>query len=142
MNTAELESENTFALGSETVIHLPCGLLGFEAYKKYLVQRNPDEEPFYWIQVVDEPSISFLAVSPFDLPIDYRPNIPPEDVRFLGIECPADVFLLNIVTLRRSGRSTVNLKGPIVINRFSLTGKQVVIANAAEYSVQHPLSTE
>jgi flagellar assembly factor FliW len=72
----------------------------------------------------------------------YEPDLPVEDVRFLGIECPDDVFLLNIITFRRQGRSTVNLKGPIVINRFSLIGKQVVISNAAEYSLQYPLPTE
>ena len=57
------------------------------------------------------------------------------------LESPDDALLLNIVTLRRGARATVNLKGPIVINRFSLTGKQVVLANAADYSVQHPLPT-
>jgi flagellar assembly factor FliW len=31
------------------------------------------------------------------------------------------------------------LKGPVVINRNTGVGKQVVIANAAQYSVQHPL---
>jgi flagellar assembly factor FliW len=33
----------------------------------------------------------------------------------------------------------VNLKGPIIINRNTHIGKQVVIANASDYSVQHPL---
>jgi flagellar assembly factor FliW len=31
------------------------------------------------------------------------------------------------------------LKGPVVINRNTGVAKQVVIANAVEYSVQHPL---
>ena len=30
-------------------------------------------------------------------------------------------------------------KGPIVINRYTLTAKQVVLANAGRYSLQHPL---
>ncbi|HEV8542240.1 MAG TPA: flagellar assembly protein FliW [Verrucomicrobiae bacterium] len=142
MNTVEIQAENPFALGSETVIHLPCGLLGFEQFKKYAVQSNYGEEPFYWLQAVDDPALCFLTVSPFEVLPSYEPDIPVEDVRFLGIECPDDVFLLNIITFRRQGRSTVNLKGPIVINRFSLIGKQVVISNAAEYSLQHPLPTE
>jgi flagellar assembly factor FliW len=33
----------------------------------------------------------------------------------------------------------MNLKGPIVVNRFTLIGKQVVIANASQYSLQHPI---
>jgi len=31
------------------------------------------------------------------------------------------------------------LKGPIVINRHTHIGKQVIITNAADYSVHHPL---
>jgi flagellar assembly factor FliW len=69
------------------------------------------------------------------------PDLSPEDVKFLALESPDDALLLNIVTLRPRGRATVNLKGPVVINRFTLVGKQVVLANAADYSVQHPLPT-
>lgn len=142
MNTVELQAESPFAVGRETVIHLPSGLLGFERFKKFTLQSDHGEEPFYWFKAVEDPTLCFLTVCPFDAVPDYEPDISMEDVRFLGIECPEDVFLLNIVTLRRNGRSTVNLKGPIVINRFSLIGKQVVISNAADYSLQHPLLTE
>jgi flagellar assembly factor FliW len=138
MNTLEMEAENSFALASETVIHLPAGLLGFESIKRYLLTRTEDG-PFYWLQAENDSSLSFLVISPFDVEPDYAPDIPNEDVRSLGIECPDDVLLFNIVTLRPNGVSTVNLKGPIVINRFSRIGKQVIIGNSSEYSVQHPL---
>jgi flagellar assembly factor FliW len=142
MNTVELDLDTTSAQGSETVIHLPGGLLGFEKNKKYLLISNPAEEPFHWFQVMDEPSLTFLVVSPFEVLPAYRPDIPNEDARFLQLDKPEDAFLLNIISLRPKGRSTINLKGPIVVNRFTLIGKQVIIANAAEYSVQHPLPEE
>jgi flagellar assembly factor FliW len=142
MNTVELDLDKPPALESETVIHLPSGLLGFERCKKYLLFSNPHEEPFHWLQVIGDPSLTFLVVSPFEVLPGYQPDIPTEDARGLQLEAPEDAFLLNIITLRRGGVSTVNLKGPIVVNRFSLIGKQVVIANAAEYSVQHPLPGE
>lgn len=124
------------------MIHLPAGLLGFEKHKKYLLRSRAEEEPFHWFQVLDDPSITFLVVSPFEVLPNYQPDIPAEDVQLLGLECPEDAFLLNIVTLRPNGRSTINLKGPIVVNRFSLVGKQAILTNAAEYSVQHPLPEE
>mgnify|MGYP002402034198 CR=1 FL=1 len=138
----EMDLDTPSALGSETVIHLPSGLLGFERNKKYLLMSNPSEEPFHWFQVIDDPSITFLVVSPFEVLPNYQPDISAEDVRFLQLDKQEDAFLLNIVSLRPNGRSTLNLKGPIVINRFTLIGKQVVITNAAEYSVQHPLPEE
>jgi flagellar assembly factor FliW len=139
MNTAELDIELPFAIGSETVIHLPSGLLGFERVKKYHLISNHGEEPFYWFQACEDPSLSFLVISPFEVLNTYRPDISPEDVRSLELEGPDDAVLLNIVTLRPQGRSTLNLKGPIVINRYSHIGKQVILANAAQFSVQHPL---
>jgi flagellar assembly factor FliW len=138
MNTLELEAENSCALVSDTVIHLPSGLLGFEKIKRYLLTQAADG-PFYWFRAENEPSLSFLVISPFAVLPEYAPDIPNEDVRSLGIECQDDVLLLNIVTLRPNGVSTVNLKGPIVINRFSRLGKQVIIGNSTAYSVHHPL---
>src|SRR5687767_13128453 len=132
MNSAELDTEMPFAVASDSVVHLPCGLLGFEPVKRYLLSSVPGEEPFMWFRAQNDPTLSFLVVPPFEVLASYEPDLPAEDVRFLGLEAPEDALLLNIVTLRARGRSTVNLKGPIVINRFSLIGKQVVLANAAE----------
>jgi flagellar assembly factor FliW len=55
------------------------------------------------------------------------------------LKAPNDALLFNIVTLRGPSRATLNLKGPIVINRHTHMGKQVILANASNYSVEHPL---
>lgn len=141
MNTAEIETVNPVTPRSETVIHLPAGLLGFEQVKRYVLSSVPGEEPFQWFKDESNPALAFVVISPFEVLPHYSPDLPTEDVNFLELESPEDALLLNIVTLRRAGRATVNLKGPIVINRFSLIGKQVILANAADYSVQHPLPT-
>lgn len=120
-------------------IKLPMGLLGFEQIKDYLLIINPAEEPLRWFQVKDNPSLAFVVVDPFLAAPDYQPDIPQADVEFLGLSSPNEAALFNIVTLHNDGRATINLKGPIVINRNTGFGKQVVIANAAEYSVRHPL---
>lgn len=141
MNIAELEVQEVAKTGRESVIHLPSGLLGFEPIKKYLLVSRPEEEPFQWLQVLHDTSLAFVVVSPFAVLPSYAPDIPAEDAQLLRLEEPEDALLLNIITLRPNGRSTINLKGPVVINRHSFVGKQVVLANAAQYSVQHPLPT-
>jgi flagellar assembly factor FliW len=115
------------------------GILGFEQMKNYAILSNPAEEPFAWLQVKDNPALAFVVINPFLVVPEYQPDIPNPDVEFLGIKNPGDVLLFNIVTIHRSGRATVNLKGPIVINRHTYVGKQVVIGNAIQYSVQHAL---
>jgi flagellar assembly factor FliW len=120
-------------------VRLPMGLLGFEHLKDYLLVTNPGEEPFLWLQVKGDGPLAFVVVNPFLVAPDYQPDLPQADVDFLGIQDPDDAMLFNIVTLHSAGRATVNLKGPIVINRQSLFGKQVVLANASEYAIEHPL---
>jgi flagellar assembly factor FliW len=122
-------------------IRLPMGLLGFEQIKDYQLIVNPAEEPFRWFQVKDNFALAFVVVEPFLVLPDYRPDLPQADVEFLGLSSPEEAILFNIVTLHGPQRATVNLKGPIVINRHTGVGKQIVIANAAEYSVQYPLPT-
>ena len=115
------------------------GLLGFERIKEYLLISSPAEEPFRWLRVKDNPSLAFLVLEPFIALPEYQPDIPEADVEFLGLRGPGDAILYNIVTLHGEQRATINLKGPVVINRTTGVGKQVILANAAQYSVQYPL---
>jgi flagellar assembly factor FliW len=136
MNTIETEA---LPQAVTCEVRLPMGILGFEQMKKYLLIANPEEQPFRWLQVEDNASLAFVVIDPFLVVPDYQPDLPQSDVEFLGLASPAEAALLNIVTLHGSNQATVNLKGPVVINRNTGVGKQVILTNAASYSVQHPL---
>ena len=138
MNTIETEAPTQIVTCE---VRMPMGILGFEQMKNYLLIANPEEAPFRWLQVKDNPSLAFVVIDPFLVVPDYHPDIPQSDVEFLGLDKPEEAALLNIVivTLHGSNRATINLKGPVVVNRNTGVGKQVILANAAEYSVQHPL---
>jgi flagellar assembly factor FliW len=120
-------------------VRLPMGLLGFEQIKHYLLVSDPVEEPFRWLRVKDNPALAFVVIEPFIAVPEYHPDIPQPDVEFLGLARPEEALVYSIVTLHAGQRATINLKGPIVINRKTGIGKQVIIANAANYSVQYPL---
>ena len=141
MNTALLaEPEQLTEMPFENLrVRLPFGLLGFERVKEYELISHEDFAPFFWLQFLDDPELAFPVISPFVVDPTYQPEISPDDERFLGLECPSDALLLCVVTIRPTGGSTVNLKGPIVINRHSLVAKQVIPANAASFSLRHPL---
>lgn len=145
MNTCEtIESVETNRLEAvtvqnENIVHLPLGLLGFEHIKRYTLLQNNSESPFRWLQVIDQPDLAFLVLPALEVFPDYEPDVPAEDVKFLGLNGPEDALVFNIITLSAKGSATANLKGPIVLNRFTLKGKQVVLANASRYSIQHPL---
>jgi flagellar assembly factor FliW len=140
MITAELTEPVTRETKGTGIIRLPFGLLGFEHVKQYVLLTNPAEEPFMWFQMLDDAKRAFLVAPPARLVPDYEPDISEDEVDFLELADPSDAFLLNIVTLRGNGQATVNLKGPVVINRRTLIGKQVILNNAAQYSLHHPLA--
>jgi flagellar assembly factor FliW len=140
MKTAELNELKPLTIKTENVIHLPGGLLGFERIKKYVLLSTPEEAPFLWLQMLDDPNLAFLVVSPCAVVADYQPELNEEDTEFLGLEAPQDALVFNIVTLHPDGTASANLKGPIVLNRFTLIGKQVVPRNASKFSLNHPLA--
>ncbi len=139
MNTLELVEPEKRALNGQDIIQLPYGLLGFERVNNYALLTRPNEEPFLWLQMLEGARHAFLVLSPFAAVPDYQPDIAEEDVKFLELTTPADAQLVNIVTLRGKGQATINLKGPVVINRHTKIAKQIIPNNAAQYSVRHPL---
>jgi flagellar assembly factor FliW len=129
----------TVSVPAGNQVRLPSGLLGFEHIKEYALLANPAEVPFAWLRPADSAPLAFVVINPFYALPDYAPDIPDSDVEFLGLKEPDDALLFSIVTLRGANQATLNLKGPIVINRHTHIGKQVIIANAGNYSVEHPL---
>jgi len=139
MKTADQIEQAKLPVKQENLIQIPSGLLGFEQNKRYVLLTNPEEEPFLWLQMLESPQHTFLVISPFEVCPDYRPDIAQQEVQLLGISNPADAMLLCIVNLRETGQPTVNLKGPIVLNRQTLLAKQVIPLNASEFSLHFPL---
>lgn len=124
---------------SSQAVQMPLGLLGFESTKRYALISDPGEAPFQWLQMLDAPGLAFLVIPPSCLLLDYRPEISNDDASFLDLKDSSDAMVLNIVTLRPQGVTTVNLKGPVVVNRHTWIAKQVVLVNAADYALQQPL---
>jgi flagellar assembly factor FliW len=124
---------------TESTVRMPMGLLGFEAIKEYSLLADPAEEPFLWLQVPHDANLAFVVIAPQPLLPDYQPDISPEDLAFLGLASTADAAILSIVTVQGPNQATLNLKGPIVLNRRTLVAKQVIPTNASQFSVQHPL---
>jgi flagellar assembly factor FliW len=137
-DTIEMEAEKKSVPPANQIL-FPLGILGFEQIKNYALLADPAEKPFAWLRVTENNSLAFVVIDPFIVLPDYKPDIPRSDVDFLGLKDANDALLLGIVTIHGHNRATMNLKGPIVINRHTHTGKQVIIANATDYSVQHPL---
>ena len=84
-----------------------------------------------------------LILEPIGFIPDYTVEIPDAEVKLLGIESPEDVLILNIVTINKDvpPKVTANLVGPIIVNRKTRIGKQVIINNYERYSAKYELPT-
>lgn len=123
-------------------IHLPQGIIGFANYKRAELLYLPDHLPFLWMKLFSPTDhLHFIVIEPGGIIPGYELEIFDEDADQLGITDPSQAMILNIVTLRRQNpvEATVNLIGPLVVNRRSRVGRQLVISNYSRYSAHHAL---
>ena len=140
---SDLSSNSTPAQPPETNnFELPQGLIGFKDYTRAELLYVPDHLPFLWLKLhrVAE-SVHFIVIEPGGLVPDYAPELFDADAAALELNDPSEAMLLNIVTLRQHSPldATINLIGPVVVNRRTRVGRQLVIANYSRYSAHWPL---
>jgi len=134
---------NTLSVGSSSgpmelplSLSFPNGLVGLPSATSGTLQRVPGEEPFMWLSFDDpESRLNFLVIEPNGIVENYNLELFDQDADELGIKTAEDAFVLNIVTLRQTVPTTasVNLTGPIIVNRQTLCAKQVVISNYMQF---------
>jgi flagellar assembly factor FliW len=134
--------KNVIPLVKESALPLrfPGGLLGFEEIKEYKIHPFPDLHPFLWLEGQSNAGQCFLVISPSYAVESYQIELSDEDVEFLELKEPEDAVVLNIATFFPDGSITVNLKGPVIYNRHTLTARQVIPKNAAALPINHPIS--
>ena len=123
----------------DEVVFFPEGLLGFGNRKEYALLEDPVQDPFLWLQSLEDPNLAFVLVDPLCFFPDYQARVPKEDVALLKLEdsSEARIFVLVVVSSDPS-KITANLKGPLVVNPNKRMGKQMVLMDQ-QYGTQHVL---
>ena len=123
------------------VIKLPEGLIGFPEHKSFELFYQDDQLPFRWMKLLGPETVHFVVIDPAGLIPGYEPELFDEDAAALGITGPDDALVLNIVTVSHTEpvTATVNLIGPVIVNRRTSMAKQVVLSNHARYDARFPL---
>ena len=122
-------------------LHMPAGLLGFPEITEYLIVDPDPELPVKWLQAQDEARLAFVITDPFLFLPDYQVELTPLDLTDVGVHASTDLFLVVIVTLPRKTvpYPTVNLQGPVLINRTNGWAKQLVLVQGP-YHTHHQLT--
>jgi len=138
----QIESQNPPSQTPPSQFRLPNGLIGIGELKEFEILAAPESKPLFIMRALEPQPITFVVMEPHDVIVGYQFTISDEDAAELdltpGGEAPA---ILNIVTVESLDPQvvTVNLTAPILVNRKTGLGKQVVIENFDKYSTKHTL---
>jgi flagellar assembly factor FliW len=121
---------------------LPQGIVGFPEYTRAELLSQSDQFPFLWMRLQGPPgTINFIVIEPGGIIPGYQPELFENDAAALGLADSSEAMVLAILAMKQGAPSeaTVNLIGPIIVNRRTRVGRQLVIANYSQYRARHPL---
>ena len=121
-------------------LHFPFGLIGMRQFTRFELHPAPDSPPFSLLRAEGDDSTAFVVLDCVGVVDGYEVVLSDEDSEVLGISSPEDAMVLNIVTIHSMDPTfvTVNLAGPLVINRSTLVGQQIILSGCA-HSTEHAL---
>src|SRR3954449_1265406 len=102
-------------------ITFPAGLPGFpHAHVFHLAPWGGEGTPFSLMTSVDDPDVGFVVVEPWVFYPGYEFELDKGTADRLALAEPGDSIVLCVGTLGElAEEATVNLLGPIVVNRYT-----------------------
>jgi flagellar assembly factor FliW len=141
MMTIESREYGTVEISERQQLYFPQGILGFEEYKRYAL-LDAHKKPYLILQSLDDVDVAFILIKPELFRHDYDPGLSEDDLDIIALAGPEDKLIFAIVTIpARGGNISVNLQGPIIINKKDLLGVQC-ISPKEEYRIRHDLIEE
>ena len=138
----DLLSQNLTESEVKHQLSFPQGLFGFPDIRKMSLVYDHDELPFMWLREEEKKDgLAFIVIEPGGIIPNYSIEVSDGDVELLKITGEEDTMILNIVTLppEQSSKISINLVGPVIVNRKTLDSKQCIINNHEKYSARYTL---
>lgn len=137
----DLQSQDMAGTEHRHELSFPQGLFGFPEIRSMELVYDQEELPFMWLREEKADGLAFIVIEPGGIIPDYSVEISDGDVDLLKITGADDTLILNIVTLpaEQSSKISINLVGPVIVNRKTLVSKQCIINNHEKYSARYIL---
>lgn len=135
--TIESSRFGTLTVEAERVITFPRGLLGFPTLTRYALIQAAQENYFFWLQSVEEPTLAFVVTDPSTFFKGYEVPVKEETRQELDLEdeSMAQCF---VICNKVNGWLTANLLGPILVNAANRTAQQIVLTEK-KWTTRQPL---
>lgn len=128
-----------------TIISFPNGIPGFEDQTRFKLFHQEGSDPLiYWLQSLDDESLTFSVAQPSIFNIDYNLVLNDAEEAILGIEDTADVLVLIILHKDESDQPTIkgSIKSPLIINSVKRIGLQKVLTQVEQSTTLTDISSE
>ena len=121
----------------EDIIYFKDGLYGFENSKSFIIIKKNDNHHFKFLQSIDNPNLTLIIINPKCVFKDYILCLSDNELKEIDLIENKYIEDYVIVTIPNDIEEiSVNLVGPIVINKQKKIAKQMISQNQ-EYSVKH-----
>lgn len=112
-------------------------ILGFSGLTDFVLYRPEENCVFMWLQSMQKPELAFVVCDPRIVVPDYRVEAHLGELASLEIDDPAAAQVLTMVSHPHDvEKMTINLMGPLVVNKARGLAKQLVL-NDPRYTTRH-----
>jgi flagellar assembly factor FliW len=116
-------------VADESLLIFPSGLVGFPAFRRFVVLDVAKDSDYQWLQSVDEPSLAVVIVDVHLLQPEFRIDVPDEGLAELDMTQTDPISIMAVVTIPSGepNQATANLRAPLVVNLRTRKGKQMIL---------------
>lgn len=115
-------------VAEELIINFTNGIPGFPQETSFAFLAQGPDSPFFFIQSVSNPDLTFILIEPFTFLPDYTFKLEDEIVSGLQLSDKNLPQVFNIVSVRDNIESaTVNLIAPIIVNWQAKIASQIIL---------------
>lgn len=124
----ETRALGTIEIEAAKQIYFPEGLFAFENFRHFALLPTKSGSTFHWLQSLEEARLAFLITLVSEINPQYRPNVAQEFLTLIEAGDIANAEIWGIITVPagKPDQMTINLQGPVLINRARKLGGQFV----------------
>jgi len=121
------------------ILDFAQGIMGFPEEKRFALMEYKPDSPFYFLQSLADPDLTFLLINPFAFFNDYEFDMDDALMAEIGVSADNPPTVFNIATVKdKIENMTVNLAGPVLINLRDRKAAQWVIEKT-QFPTRYPL---
>ncbi len=119
---------------TDKVIYFPRGLAGFEGMHEFILLQIHADTPFLVLQSMDKAHVGLLVADPYTFLEDYKVKVGDAEQKLLRLKDEERDNVAVLVTVSipegKPEETSLNLVGPILVNREKRVGMQIPQADS------------